>query len=121
MSDNRKTPIKSISKLISQSSQNFFAAFLDDSKDKQAKTKERLDLIQKLQVASAQKSLVVLQLKESTTTSKFETVLGWVISKEISESIMLKLQEDPQQIRMIAINHIRKISTLVTNDNRQIK
>ncbi len=92
MDNDHKSTMKSISKLISQSSQSFFSAFLDDAKDKQHKNKEREEILKKLQIASAQKSLVVLQLKE-----------------------------DNQQIRMITVAHIKKVSTLSKNDNRQIK
>ncbi|GGC96741.1 hypothetical protein [Enterococcus wangshanyuanii] len=121
MENDHKSTMKSISKLISQSSQSFFSAFLDDAKDKQHKNKEREEILKKLQVASAQKSLVVLQLKEVPTSQKFETVAGWIVSKTIGDSIMLRLQEDNQQIRMITVAHIKKVSTLSKNDNRQIK
>ncbi|EOL45167.1 hypothetical protein [Enterococcus caccae] len=121
MDNNHKSTMKSISKLISQSSQSFFSAFLDDSKDKQSKNKEREEIFKKLQVASAQKSLVVLQLKEVPTSQKFETVSGWILTKNIGDSIMLRLQEDNQQIRMITVEHIKKVSTLSKNDKRLIK
>jgi hypothetical protein len=121
MENNHKSTMKSISKLISQSSQSFFSAFLDDSKDKKMKNKEREEILKKLQVASAQKSLVVLQLKEVPTSQKFETVAGWIVSKSITDSMMLRLQDDPQQIRMITVEHIKKVSTLSRNDKRQIK
>lgn len=121
MDNDHKSTMKSISKLISQSSQSFFSAFLDDSKDKQNKSEERESLLKKLQLAAAKKSLVVLQLKEVPTSQKFETVSGWIISKAISDSIMLRMQGDSQQIRMIAVEHIKKVSTLTKSDERQIK
>lgn len=113
--------MKSISKLITQSSQNFFSAFLEDSKDKKNKDKERKDILKKLQLASAQKSLVVLQLKKEPASQKFETVSGWIVSKNISDTIMLRLYNDSQQLRMITVEHIKKVSTLSKKDNRQIK
>lgn len=79
--DQHKATIKSISKLITLSSQHFFSAFLEDSQDQKNKEKERSALLQELQVAAAQKSLVVLQLKEVPTAHKFETVIGWIVSK----------------------------------------
>ncbi|MHC5228758.1 hypothetical protein ACYSNW_10810 [Enterococcus sp. LJL99] len=120
MDPKHTSTMKSISKLISQSSQNFLSAFLDDSNDKKNKTKERQDIVKKLQVASAKKSLVVLQLKEVATSQKFETVSGWIISKTISDTIMLRSQEDTQQIRMITVAHIKKVSSLSKNDQRLI-
>ena len=54
--DQHKATIKSISKLITLSSQHFFSAFLEDSQDQKNKEKERSALLQELQVAAAQKS-----------------------------------------------------------------
>ena len=121
MDKDHKSTMKSISRLITQSSHNFFSAFLEDSKDKQNKSKEREEILKELQLAAAQKSLVVLQLKESPTDQKFETASGWIVSKNITDSIMLRTQEDSQQIRMIAVSHIKRISRLSTSDKRQIR
>lgn len=52
--DQHKATIKSISKLITLSSQHFFSAFLEDSQDQKNKEKERSALLQELQVAAAQ-------------------------------------------------------------------
>ncbi|MGK0552175.1 hypothetical protein ACSFB8_08595 [Enterococcus faecalis] len=119
--DNHKSTMKSITKLISQSSQNFFSAFLEDSQDKKNKVKERKAIIKQLQVAAAQKSLVVLQLKKVPTAQKFETVSGWIVSKKIGDSLMVRLQEDPQQLRMILVDSVMKVSALSKSENRQIK
>jgi O-methyltransferase involved in polyketide biosynthesis len=119
--DHHKSTMKSITKLISKSSQNFFSAFLEDSQDKKNKAKERRLILKKLQVAAAQKSLVVLQLKENPTSQKFETVSGWIVSKNITDSLMLRLQEEPQQLRMILVDSIMKVSALSTGEERQIK
>ena len=109
--DQHKATIKSISKLITLSSQHFFSAFLEDSQDQKNKEKERSALLQELQVAAAQKSLVVL---------KFETVIGWIVSKNISDNIVVRLQTDEQQLRMIPVASVMKVSTLANRHQRQI-
>ena len=114
--DQHKATIKSISKLITLSSQHFFSAFLEDSQEE----KERSALLQELQVAAAQKSLVVLQLKEVPTAHKFETVIGWIVSKNISDNIVVRLQTDEQQLRMIPVASVMKVSTLANRHQRQI-
>ena len=78
--DQHKATIKSISKLITLSSQHFFSAFLEDSQDQ--KNKER-NAVRFTRAPSRcrPKSLVVLQLKEVPTAHKFETVIGWIVSK----------------------------------------
>ncbi|MGC6770075.1 hypothetical protein ACYSNR_08090 [Enterococcus sp. LJL128] len=121
MDNKHKSTMKSISRLITQSSQNFFSALLEDGKDKKEKSKELEKILKELQLAAAQKSLVVLQLKESPASQKFETVSGWIVSKNITDTVMLRSQEDSQQIRMIAVEHIKRISRLTTSDKRQIK
>lgn len=100
---------KQFSRMISRSSQQFLASFLDDSDVDQ---KEQAEIRKQIQLAIAQKSLVVLQIQEQPGSTKFETLSGWIISKRISnDSIMLRLQNDPQQIRMIAIQSIQKFSS----------
>lgn len=100
---------KQFSRMISKSSQQFLASFLDDSDVDQ---KEQAEIRKQIQLAIAQKSLVVLQIQDQPGSTKFETVSGWIISKRISnESIMLRLQNDPQQIRMITIQSIQKFSS----------
>ncbi|MCB5951394.1 hypothetical protein LI951_04895 [Enterococcus sp. BWT-B8] len=121
MDNDHKSTMKSISRLITQSSHSFFSAFLDDSKVKNEKSKEREEILKELQLAAAQKSLVVLQIKESPTDQKFEAASGWIVSKNITDSIMLRSQEDTQQIRMIPVDHIKRISRLGISDKRQIK
>ena len=118
--DQHKATIKSISKLITLSSQHFFSAFLEDSQDQKNKEKERSALLQELQVAAAQKSLVVLQLKEVPTAHKFETVIGWIVSKNISDNIVVRLQTDEQQLPMIPVASVMKVSTLANRHQRQI-
>ena len=120
MDKEHKSTMKSISRLITQSSHQFFSAFLDDSKDNRERSKEREKILKELQLAAAQKSLVVLQLKEGAN-AKFETASGWIVSKSITDSLMLRSQEDTQQIRMIAVDHIKRISTLASSDKRLIK
>lgn len=121
MEHDHKSTMKSITKLISQSSQSFFSALLDDSRDKKQKSRERKAILQTLQVAATQKSLVVLQVKEVPTSQKFETVAGWIVSKNISDNVMLRLQGDSQQIKMIPVEQIQKASTLSKLDKRQIR
>ncbi|MBP1046690.1 hypothetical protein I6N96_10350 [Enterococcus sp. BWM-S5] len=123
MDKGHKSTMKSISKLITQSSHNFFSSFLEDrdSKDKKNHSKEREELLKELQLAAAQKALVVLQLKGSSPNQKFETVSGWIVSKNIVDAIMLRTQNDSQQIKMIPVKQIKKMSMLSIADKRHIK
>jgi len=45
----------------------------------------------------------------------FETVTGWIVGKTVAkEQVVLKLQSDRQQLRIIPLNHVLKVSTLNT-------
>lgn len=121
MVNHHKSTMKSISKLITQSSQHFFSSFLEDTPAKDKKRKERNNILKKLQLAAAQKSLVVLQIQETSAAKKFETVSGWVISKKVTDTIMLRSPDDQQQILMVHVAQIKKISLLSRTDKRQIK
>jgi hypothetical protein len=70
------------------------------------------ELRQTLQQAADNKHLVVLQVKTEKVGS-FETVAGWIVGKTVPrEQVVLKLQSDRQQIRMIPLTSILKVSTL---------
>ena len=56
-----------------------------------------------MQKAASDKHLVVLQVKTEKVGS-FETVTGWIVGKTVAkEQVVLKLQSDRQQIRMIPL------------------
>lgn len=120
MTKKNRSAIRGLSRLITESSQSFFSSFLDDTKDKKKYEQQYKELLKKLQLAAAQKSLVVLQIKENNS-SKFKTISGWIVSNISSDNFMLRMQDDPQKIQMITINDIKKISMLSRSEKRQIK
>lgn len=112
-----KSPIKKIASLFSRKG---IGSFLDDSMEKQALEKAQADIVQQLQIAAAQKGIVVLKLQADERLQKYETVSGWVATKTVgTENVMLRLSGDEQQIRMIPIAQIKKISMLSPNGERR--
>lgn len=63
--DQHKATIKSISKLITLSSQHFFSAFLEDSQDQKNKEKERSALLQRAPSCCRPKILSGLTIERS--------------------------------------------------------
>ena len=50
----------------------------------------------------------------------FETVTGWIVGKTVAkEQVVLKLQSDRQQIRMIPLASVLKVSTLKVKATRR--
>ena len=56
--------------------------------------------------------MVVLQLK-TEKVDRFETIAGKVVGNNVGkDQVVLKMQSDQQQLRIIPIEKIEKISTL---------
>lgn len=47
-------------------------------------------------------------------------MIGWIVSKNISDNIVVRLQTDEQQLRMIPVASVMKVSTLANRHQRQI-
>lgn len=110
----------SIKKLSSFFSKEGLSSFFDDSADEVALKKAQENIIRQLQIAAAQKSIVVLQVQSAEGNQKYETVSGRIATKTVgSESVMLRLMNDEQTVQMIAINNIKKISMLSPNGERR--
>lgn len=113
--DKKENPKNKFAMLFSKSK---LGAFLDDSVNQAAKQVAEKNIIRQLQLAASQKSTVVLRLQEDNSNN-FETVSGWVATKSVGEEhVMIKLAGDDQQIRMLPIAQIKKISMLSPNGER---
>ncbi|WP_265456346.1 hypothetical protein [Enterococcus sp. HY326] len=112
---NKENPKRKLAMLLSKSK---LSAFLDESVSQAEQEVAQENIVRQLQLAASQKSTVVLRLQEDNSDI-FETVSGWVASKTVGkEHVMLKVAGDQQQIRMIPIPHIKKISMLSPNGER---
>lgn len=84
--------------------------FNDNLEQEQSIETHREQLI----AASRRKALVVLQVK-TKKVDRFETVVGYVTSKRpIEEQVVIKIQNNLQQLRIISLDQIEKISVLDT-------
>lgn len=97
MEKKNSSPIKKLSSLFSKTG---ISSFLDDSAEKQALEKAQADIIKQLQIAAAQKGIVVLKLQEDEHTQNYETVSGWIATKTVgNENVMLKITGDDRSQR----------------------
>ena len=108
--DKSKNSVKGFSKFVSQSSQQLLAAFLgDDFKNKYALQ----DLKKQIKQACKQQAFVVLQINESTNpNAPFETVSGKLKLNRNNPNLVILVEQRTQKIRMVPLEHIRKISFL---------
>ncbi|MHC5269483.1 hypothetical protein ACYSNO_09915 [Enterococcus sp. LJL98] len=66
----------------------------------------------KLMEAALNHSMVVLQL-QTEKIDRFETVVGFVASKKMDKGhVVIKMQNNPNQLRIIPLNQIEKVSVL---------
>lgn len=90
--------------------------FNDNSEQQQLIEKHREQLLD----ASRRKALVVLQLK-TKKVAHFETVVGYVTTKRsIDEQVVIKIQNNLQQLRIVALRDIEKVSVLDTKNKHKL-
>ncbi|MGX7012840.1 hypothetical protein [Vagococcus silagei] len=110
--DPNDTPVQQnkFKRFLSESSQKFLASFLDDDL---AKDKRKQQIFQTINQAIAQKSIVVIQYKDSESTktnAKHETLVGRLYQHPSNpESLVVKLKKN-NQVKMISAQYIQKIS-----------
>lgn len=119
--EKKSSPIRQLGKLIVMTSTTLLDTFFSDNADKKNQTEKINEIRQILQKAASDKHLVVLQVKTEKVGS-FETVTGWIVGKTVAkEQVVLKLQSDQQQIRMIPLASVLKVSTLKVKATRPEK
>lgn len=56
---------------------------------------------------------MILQVRENPLSNKYETFSGWVATKTVEhDRVMIRLQNQEQQIRIVPIEQIEKITSL---------
>jgi hypothetical protein len=112
MDENKKSPMKKLTKLVTHTSY-LFDSFVNDTEMKAEKVRLRKEFALKLQKAAAQHSLVVLQVRENKMSGKHEMISGWIASKTVEKDrVMIRLRNDNDQLRMVLIDQIEKITSL---------
>ncbi|GCF95784.1 hypothetical protein NRIC_36750 [Enterococcus florum] len=101
---------KNLIKAFSNSSFRFLSDFLNDSGEKRAQAQANETIINQLNTAALQNSLVVLQVQSEKDPEKFETVSGWLPKSVGKDSLVIRTQED--QLQMLKIEAIKKVTTL---------
>ncbi|OAQ55727.1 hypothetical protein [Enterococcus thailandicus] len=113
MDEETVSPMKKLTKLVTHTSYQFFDSFVNDTEEKAKNVRKQGEFVLELQKAAVQNSLVVLQVRENRLSNKHETVSGWIATKIVEkERVMIRLRNEEQQIRMIPIEQIEKITSL---------
>ncbi len=113
MDEETVSPMKKLTKLVTNTSFQLFDSFVNDTEEKTENLHLQGEFILKLQKAAAQNSLVILQVRENPLSNKYETFSGWVATKTVEhDRVMIRLQNQEQQIRIVPIEQIEKITSL---------
>ena len=113
MNEEPVSPMKKLTKLVTHTSYQLFDSFVNDTEKIAENVRLQGKFVLELQKAAAQHSLVILQVRENRMSNKYETISGWVATKTVEkERVMIRLQNQEQQIRMIPIEQIEKINSL---------
>ncbi|MFV0558271.1 MAG: hypothetical protein ACK5MW_06495 [Enterococcus sp.] len=111
--EEERSKLKKLSRLVADTSNALLDNFINDTAERQMQDQISLAMLNALETAAQQSSLVVLQVESVPGNLKFETVSGWVVSKKINHAqLVVKLQNDPQQMRIVSIASIQKVSVL---------
>lgn len=113
MDEETVSPMKKLTKLVTNTSFQLFDSFVNDTEEKAENVRLQGEFILELQKAVAQNSLVILQVRENPLSNKYETFSGWVATKTVEhDRVMIRLQNQEQQIRIVPIEQIEKITSL---------
>jgi len=108
----KTSAFKKLNQLLVMTSKTLLDTFLSDAGEQRLEKRTTKEIHDKLQQAAIHKSLVVLQLK-TEKVDRFETIAGKVVGNNVGkDQVVLKMQSDQQQLRIIPIEKIEKISTL---------
>lgn len=113
MDEETVSPMKKLTKLVTNTSFQLFDSFVNDTEEKAENVRLQGEFILELQKAAAQNSLVILQVRENPLSNKYETFSGWVATKTVEhDRVLIRLQNQEQQIRIVPIEQIEKITSL---------
>ncbi|THE16289.1 hypothetical protein E1H99_00445 [Enterococcus hirae] len=113
MDEETVSPMKKLTKLVTNTSFQLFDSFVNDAEEKAENVRLQGEFLLELQKAAAQNSLVILQLRENRKSNKHETIAGWIATKTIEKDrVMIRLQNKEQQIRIVPFEQIEKITSL---------
>ncbi|MGM0126053.1 hypothetical protein IGI37_003454 [Enterococcus sp. AZ194] len=120
MEKKKASTMKKLTRLVSTTSQSFLDAFINDSGELRMQKQMTADIVKKLQKAAVEKSLVVLQIQEDPHNPKAKVLSGWIATKTVGkDTVVVRDQSKEQQMHMVSIAQIKKISVLSTKSSEE--
>lgn len=117
-SEKKKNSMKTFSQRLTDSSQKFLSSFFNDELKIQ---QEKQKILEQVRLAMSQNRFVVLQIQEEIDgTMSFETVSGKLRQNNFNKNMVLLTLDKTNEIKMIPMDHIKKISFIQTKDSKRI-
>lgn len=97
-----------VGQFIVMTSTKLLDSFFSDDADQRMEQENLREIAATLQQAAQEKSLVVLKLE-----SEKEVISGWVVGKKVGkDQVIIKVQNKQNQVRIIQLVDIERISIL---------
>lgn len=113
----KKSEKENFFKKLSATPLRFISDFVNDTAEKKQAAEATSTIFRQLQLASLQKSYVILQLEAPKKNKKFRTVSGWLPSHVKGETFMLKTTD--QQLLMLNLADVKKVTTRLDSDDQK--
>lgn len=109
-----KPTMQKFSDFVTNTSNALLKNFLSDTGEEEQQAKISYEMAAELAQAAHDNSVVVLQV-ENKPMDRIETYTGWIANKSLNpEQLVIRLKGDEEQLKMIPLQNILKISILST-------
>ncbi len=85
MNEETVSPMKKFTKLVTHTSYQLFDSFVNDTEKHAKNVRLQGKFILELQKAATEHSLVILQVRANRLSNKYETISGWVATKNVKK------------------------------------
>lgn len=110
--EKKQSLIKKIGLFVANTSSALLDGFLSDSAEERLQAQISQEMVQALETAAIEKSIVVLQVQDPYEKNKVGAVTGWITTKKIKgNNLAIKLKTDGS-LQMIPLTAIQKVSVL---------
>lgn len=109
-----KLSMQKFSDFVTTTSSALLKNFLSDTGDEEQQAKISYEMAEQILLAAHDNSVVVLQV-ENKPMDRIETYTGWIANKSLNpEQLVIRLKDAEEQLKMIPLQNILKISILST-------
>ena len=108
-----KSKLGPLGEFFINTSYALWQSLLDEPDQQTRQAAITAEMIEKLKVAAMENSIVVLLVEKAYDPNHYETITGWMATKEITPPLIpVKLPAEGAPIQMVPLARVRKLSIL---------